>query len=117
MESEKRLFDPDMKIIDKHFNKRLIDANNFRIPKGFFDDGINVPRILDLVAKQRTVDAVEVVHGRWTPMEVIAKKAGYGVRYYHHAECKVNPHRLFECENDYCPNCGAKMDGERKEDA
>ena len=58
-----------------------------------------------------TVDAVEVVHGRWTPVDVIAKKAGYSVRYYHHAECKVNPCRLFECMDDYCPNCGAKMDG------
>lgn len=52
---------------------------------------------------------VEVVHGHWTATDVIVHKAGYGVRYYYHAECKVNPHRLFECENDYCPNCGAKM--------
>ena len=65
----------------------------------------------DVIAQTDTVDAVEVVHGHWTATDVIFHQAGYGVRYYYHAECKVNPHRLFECENDYCPNCGAKMDG------
>ena len=58
------------------------------------------------------VDAVEVVHGHWSQKDIISKKAGYGVRYYYHAECEVAPCRLFECAHDYCPNCGAKMDGD-----
>lgn len=56
-------------------------------------------------------DAVPVVHGRWTARDIIAKQAGYGHRYYNHEECKVKPCRLFEVDYDYCPNCGAKMDG------
>ena len=47
--------------------------------------------------------------GEWTATDIISRKAGYGVRYYHHADCPVNPCRLFECENDFCPNCGADM--------
>ena len=68
--------------------------------------------VRQFIKEMPTVDAVEVVHGHWTTMDVIAKKAGYGVRYCRHAECKVNPCRLFECMTDYCPNCGAKMDGD-----
>lgn len=68
-----------------------------------------------LEAKRNGMELTPVVHGRWTSTDIISKKAGYGVRYFNHAECKVNPCRLFECENDYCPCCGAKMDGERKE--
>ena len=57
------------------------------------------------------VDAVPVVHGRWRARDIIAKQAGYGQRYYNHAECKVNPCGLFKNAYDYCPSCGAKMDG------
>ena len=104
--------------------KRLIDANAFiedikTEAMNLCLDGMKgTPRprselydIIDRIGEQPTVDAVEVVYGKWTPVDVIAKKAGYSVRYYHHAECKVNPCRLFECMDDYCPNCGAKMDG------
>ena len=50
------------------------------------------------------VDAVEVVHGRW--------QSGY--------VCSVCEHDLSSWadayyETPYCPNCGAKMDGERKD--
>lgn len=57
-----------------------------------------------------TVDAVEVVHGRWE---------------YHWFDsyCSVcgwenRADRVTRCRDDYpyCPNCGAKMDGERKDD-
>ena len=61
-----------------------------------------------------SVDAVEVVHGHW-----ISK--GYKI------ECSVCEHRRFLGTHDpvihreeknickYCQNCGAKMDGERKD--
>jgi hypothetical protein len=109
-------------------NRRLIDANTLydelstlsvfvtgiRAGKGVLKAFMEQYResVLRIVDEQATVEAGEVVHGRWTATDVIVRKAGYGVRYYYHAECKVNPNRLFECENDYCPNCGAKMNGE-----
>jgi hypothetical protein len=62
-----------------------------------------------------TVDAVEVVHGRW-------KYDSYNMRYYC-SECDEEPckrSKIFldgstlteEFLTDYCPNCGAKMDGD-----
>ena len=60
--------------------------------------------------EQGKKNAVEVVHGHWTSTGIFSKKAGYGVRYYQHAECEVAPCRLFECEHDFCPCCGAIMD-------
>lgn len=71
--------------------------------------------LLDLICSADTVDAVPVVHGRWSIKDVISKKAGYGVRYYYHAECEVAPCRLVECADGYCPNCGAVMDLEVKD--
>ena len=56
------------------------------------------------------VDAVPVVHGRWSPSTiqygfVICNVCG-DWRSSHWVEDRFN----------YCPNCGAKMDGERKGD-
>ena len=53
-----------------------------------------------------TVDAVEVVHGRW-------KKASETMPIYRCSACKER--NLFKngdnVLSNYCPNCGAKMDG------
>ena len=57
----------------------------------------------EVVSKAPTVDAVEVVHGRW----------GFGiVNHREYMKCSVclksqTPTGVFT----YCPNCGAKMDG------
>ena len=114
MENKKRLIDANAlkEKLQEHHNFFVDGCGGFRYltPK----DKARVDEITNCIAETvnaPTVDAVEVVHGIWTPVDVIAKKAGYSVRYYHHAECKVNPCRLFECMDDYCPNCGAKMDG------
>ena len=50
------------------------------------------------------VDAKEVVHGRWIyePVEFTYKKD---------IKCSVCGRYVDEPEN-YCPNCGAKMDGD-----
>lgn len=56
-----------------------------------------------LIASTPIVDAVEVVHGQW-------KRTPVSERLY----CGVCD-SLPECqlETNYCPNCGAKMDGGR----
>ena len=51
-------------------------------------------------------DVVEVVHARWEKI---------------HNDLRVNKYRCTNCKaekmrDNYCPNCGAKMDGERKEE-
>ena len=54
-----------------------------------------------------TVDAVEVVHGRW-------EKASETMPIYRCSVCKER--NLFKngynVLSNYCPNCGAKMDGD-----
>ena len=49
-----------------------------------------------------TVDAAEVVHGRW-----IQSEPGY--RLCSHCMADV---AIFSSHRNYCPNCGAKMDGD-----
>lgn len=63
-----------------------------------------------------TADAVEVRHGEWVPYlspisinrDLYYKCSICGTKDpYHHT---TRPHA------NYCPNCGAKMDGERREE-
>jgi hypothetical protein len=85
--------------------KRLIDANalvmDLRRAEGFTRFGDKMFAI-DIVNGQDTVDAVEVVHGRW-------------MRHWNNYICDA-------CNNyawlkyNYCPHCGADM-RERKDDA
>lgn len=108
--------------------KRLIDANKIRdkaIPlEGLDGDGIPyaimaVP--VDAIEDAPTVDAVEVVHGRWLVDEYDSGEMGDYAAYVevHCSECGYglgaesgqygwrdgDPFPLH-----FCPNCGAKMD-------
>ena len=57
---------------------------------------------------QQTVDAVPVVHGKWKEVEV-DKRIVYCCTVCHTAAHMPNP-ATFGLY-DYCPHCGAKMDG------
>ena len=52
------------------------------------------------------VDAVEVVHAKWEPIGQIVRTP-YIPNYYC-SNCKARPIQT----GNYCPNCGARMDGE-----
>ena len=63
------------------------------------------------VYKPYTVDAVEVVHAYWIKHEYAEEENGLLVPNYECSAC-----RSWERdESYYCPNCGAKMDGERRD--
>ena len=81
--------------------KRLIDANAL-IADTYILNGWDAPIIRAWVADQPTVDAVEVVHGRWVCLEA-------EIGYFACSECD---HRILRAKCNYCPNCGAKMDGD-----
>ena len=64
-----------------------------------------------------TVDAVEVVHGRWLSLEEYAEKIGadatkaeYPGAWVFCSECGQQMRSINGWY--YCPNCGAKMDGD-----
>ena len=49
-----------------------------------------------------TADVAQVVHGRWVPFH---SEAAGDIQYC--SACEIG----FDAKMDYCPNCGAKMDG------
>ena len=98
--------------------KRMIYADAVKalieeIQLGYNDNGydewlngiyLGLGRAIDEIEDAPTVDAVEVVHGRWENMDndpkcsecgIFAVSDKHAVKYY-----------------DYCPHCGAKMDGD-----
>ena len=97
----------------------LIDRNAFiediktEIMNLYLDGLKGTPRprselydIIDRINEQPTVDAVEVVHGRWIEKEYCEPFGGYYL--FHCSECDAPNAR----ERNYCPNCGADMRGE-----
>ena len=79
----------DCKVVHKH---RALNRNIKQIP---------------------TADVVEARHGKWYKHD----KKKHGDTCYHCSVCEN--YALSDCMvwelTDYCPHCGAKMDGERKE--
>ena len=76
--------------------------------------GHSIPRLFcvdKIIDSLPTVDAVEVVHGWWIDTGET----------YEDEKCRYNYWECSECNNQiagryglyyYCPNCGAKMDGD-----
>ena len=112
MASEKQLIDVNTAI------RKLEDEVSMCEPVSKDDGHIDaykkrvIPKLLrnviDWLKNQPIVDAVEVVHGRWEESE-----DGDGVVC---SVCRTDFCILFnETDNfNYCPNCGAKMDGDLK---
>ena len=92
--------------------KRLIDANALPISKEYCVDEAGFGATFYVVHKDAidnapTVDAVEVVHGRWITEYW---KSGY-IKRCNCSLCGESPKDAYKPDN-YCPNCGAKMDGD-----
>ena len=90
--------------------KRLIDANalSCEIDCISFETSYDCEKVLEIIADAPTVDAVEVVHGRWLTPEEYANQGHNGWVYC--SECE-QPMREFYGLG-YRPNCGSKMDEE-----
>ena len=91
--------------------KRLIDANEFwnLLNNTVYDLldtegelGYSPEIIKTVLGMTKTVDAVEVVHGRWIKYRCLLTTE------YICSECK----EFYSYAHNYCPNCGAKMDGD-----
>lgn len=82
---------------------RLIDADALDYALGASDEDIYFHHILE---DAPTIDAVSVMHARWLyeygdPAMLPCSACGYKVYRYNNTP--------------YCPNCGAKMDGKRRD--
>lgn len=96
--------------------KRLIDANAFHaylesIRQDYLEEDTLssnfAAKVIETVQDEclknaATVDAVKVVHGRW---ERLPNYEGLGF-------CSACKYRPAFVSYKYCPNCGAKMDGD-----
>ena len=70
-----------------------------------YEQRIVVARCLSIVTDSPAVDAEPVRHGRWdTSFDGITPFC---------TECGMS-HRFMTRITKYCPNCGAKMDGEKE---
>lgn len=93
---------------------RLIDADAliqemYRIAEETNNEAIHIDCIVDeAVGNAPAVDAVPVVHGHW-----ILEREPDGKPYaFHCSVCDDDFHRIGNIvASDYCPDCGAKMDG------
>ena len=74
----------------------------------------SIRNVIMCVKNAPTVDAVEVVHGRWLPVKYNEYYSGGQHRTVWHLKCSSCNHIAYKQPYglNYCPNCGAKMDGD-----
>ena len=90
---------------------RPIDADELK--KRGVDDGFDLWVSWKDIDSMPTIDAVPVVHGEWT-----TKRTWQHDGEIYCSVCDSNAPTegdYRQVKTNYCPNCGAKMDGERKE--
>ena len=113
MANEKRLIDANALLLE--IEEELAHASFFftHNQNEMIDCGLRIAA--NDIRRQPTVDAVEVVHGRWVgsgqwnhkPCRMKNKEKW---QTYLCSECGHSNGRRFN--DKYCPNCGAKMDGD-----
>ena len=98
-----RLIDAD-KLTEKllHFACRLEDWNRPEQSEA-------VRAVAKGIKLEKTVDAVEVVHGHWIEHESAEVLGNWIISNFECSEC----HDWLRYDSNYCPNCGAKMDLEK----
>ena len=116
--------------------KRLIDANEFHayledvrqiyLEEDTFSSNFAAEVIEtvqdEYLAKAPTVDAAEVVHGRWREKMLVggfAEEWGFvcsecGCTVSDRSNLGIGRYASNNQRLNYCPNCGAKMDGGRE---
>ena len=98
--------------LEKTMNERLTYLLDKNGPYDYFTDGYD--EAVSTVEEFLSADVAPVVHGRWdnipnTYMLVARKDGSYSGNATTCSVChEVNPNAY---KTNYCPNCGAKMDG------
>ena len=104
---------------------RLIDADTLKanVPNtnvDIFENCRNCSTLMDwqvkeLIDKMPTIDAVEVKHGEWLRYGEDGKPNSIDTCIWQCDKCLETYYGRTERIPNYCPNCGAKMDGERRD--
>ena len=108
MANEKRLIDANA--LDEKCRRQMACVWNKIVAPASWAEAYE--EFLGDIGDAPTVQAVEVVHGRWKAHKPDCR--GYAVGFI----CSCCGHITYadysmkECVYNYCPNCGAKMDGD-----
>lgn len=87
-----------------------LDAIDNRIRQIGYEDFVLMLSIRQAVRDVKPVDAVPVVHAHWIRHDYADIVDGYLVPEFECSKC----HSWKKDDSDYCPNCGARMDGEQE---
>ena len=82
------------------------------IEKSKYNDNYQLVIPLHLIADLPTANVAPVVHGRWIERQAPHAMGGISAKC---SACSKNVQYLGNPLN-YCPHCGAKMDGDEKND-
>lgn len=96
--------------------KRLIDANVMRddwLQNGENEYVYDANAVLESIDAQPTVDATEVVHAEWR-IDGICTNCHYRAEVQSIGFNCTGGTRIEYKRTNFCPDCGAKMDGERR---
>lgn len=94
---------------------RYIDADALIVERTIFmqdEEGFDVSVVLVSDIKLApTADVEEVKHGEWIP--IVIQESYYDPPYCDTCKCSLCGYEIDVSETvyNYCPNCGAKMDG------
>ena len=103
-----------MSMIDRDSLKhQIIETYEYEFPtaSGAFDEFVTkiIPNIIN---NAPTIDAMPVVHGRW----ILLGKNEHDYETSVEEKCSLCGRYVYrydtELQDNYCPNCGAKMDKE-----
>ena len=102
--------------------RKLIDLNDV-FPNGMMpvitgDPWMTFKKLVDRINNAPIIDAVEVVHGRWILLAEFANRTvctqcSVCGEEYTYKTGKIEPLDVSYAKYNYCPNCGAKMDGDK----
>ena len=94
--------------IEREAVHRLVRSLNRYIwknpDKSKYRTTVDIDDVQFSIDKIPTADVVEVRCGRWIKRQLADEPTAFG---YRCSEC----HLTYEVDTNYCPNCGAKMDG------
>lgn len=90
---------------EKLYTRVKEKTNPYGKPTLDYESGV---KVLDMIKEAPTADVVEVRHGKWEAKEHTSISTNRHYYTFRCSECKRwnGTHR-----QNYCPNCGAKMDG------
>ena len=72
-------------------------------PEGYWDSGLNQYDVEVVLNQQPSIDVAQVLHGRWEHDGSIWRNRWF---------CTECGYKHFGERSAWCPNCGARMDGE-----